>query len=867
MKASALARALVVGVVYIAGVAAAFAGFAATDTFLPMVGRQAGIFPSNWYTDVWIHNPGADAATARVFLLERGTANPSPPYVDLLVAPGDTEEVVNVVETLFHREVFGALRITCATQKLVVTSRVYSKAAGATDRDSVGQDFAGVPASFAISLHEKTQVLGVYQTLPSADSAFRFNFGFVETTGHTVTARVTAFDENGLSQGFKDFQVREYSQRQVAFKDHFPTVSTENVRLEAEVISGGGAVIVYGSGVANGSQDPTTFEMDYPARVLAENVSGGITGVVAGAGLSGGGSSGTVTVDVGAGAGISVAADVVSLADGGVTAAKLAANAVTSDKILDGTISSADAGFTYAGSSSKGGAASDLALPFSGAGSQAEPNAVFAVSNSGTGPAVQGTSTSPGVGVRGIGTTGVEGDSGSGTGVLGNSSSLNGVHGVSSNGFGVRGDSTGSSGVYGTSVNSDGVWGRASNTNASGVRGENTAAGSGVRGESSAGNGVYGRSETGYGVYGENLSTGNFGLLGTTGVGAVIGISSTSSSGVYGQSSENGVHGVSSFGNGVAGLSNGNGVYGRSTGAGYGVYGVHDTSGNYGYIGGGGQAVAGISGSGTAVYGQSTSGTGVSGQSSSSDGVYGYSSTGNAVYGGTASGYAGRFVGRTMITGSAVGDLVYMENSGSGRGLHVVTDSDTALWVQTTTGFAALDARKPGGRAGYFNGNVEVTGTVSKGGGAFKIDHPLDPEHKYLYHSFVESPDMKNIYDGVITTDANGAAVVELPEWFEALNHDFRYQLTVIGGFAQAVVAEEIENNRFSIRTNLANVKVSWQVTGIRHDPFANAHRIPVEEQKSEEERGFYLHPEEWGQPAERNVAYAHPQECPPPRD
>ena len=50
------------------------------------------------------------------------------------------------------------------------------------------------------------------------------------------------------------------------------------------MISGSGKVIAYGSAIANGSQDPTTFEMDYPARVLAENAAAQITGVTAGDG-------------------------------------------------------------------------------------------------------------------------------------------------------------------------------------------------------------------------------------------------------------------------------------------------------------------------------------------------------------------------------------------------------------------------------------------------------------------------------------------------------------------------------------------------------------------------------------------------------
>lgn len=160
--------------------------------------------------------------------------------------------------------------------------------------------------------------------------------------------------------------------------------------------------------------------------------------------------------------------------------------------------------------------------------------------------------------------------------------------------------------------------------------------------------------------------------------------------------------------------------------------------------------------------------------------------------------------------------------------------------------------------AGYFLGNVNVTGTLSKGGGSFKIDHPLDPANKYLYHSFVESPDMMNIYNGNVVTDGSGDATVLLPDWFEALNKDFRYQLTVIGDFAQAIIAEEVRGNQFAIRTDKPNIKVSWQVTGIRKDAFAEKYRIPVEELKQAEEIGKYAHPEAFGLPETLGIDFKH---------
>ncbi len=156
--------------------------------------------------------------------------------------------------------------------------------------------------------------------------------------------------------------------------------------------------------------------------------------------------------------------------------------------------------------------------------------------------------------------------------------------------------------------------------------------------------------------------------------------------------------------------------------------------------------------------------------------------------------------------------------------------------------------------AAYFGGNVTITGNLSKGSGSFKIDDPLDPANKYLYHSFVESPDMMNIYNGNVTTDEQGLAVVLLPEYFEALNRDFRYQLTVMAQFAQAIVEQKVTNNRFVIKTDKPTVEVSWQVTGIRQDAYAKAHPVPVEVEKPEGERGHYLHPELFGAPEQDRI-------------
>jgi len=159
--------------------------------------------------------------------------------------------------------------------------------------------------------------------------------------------------------------------------------------------------------------------------------------------------------------------------------------------------------------------------------------------------------------------------------------------------------------------------------------------------------------------------------------------------------------------------------------------------------------------------------------------------------------------------------------------------------------------------AAFFAGNTTVEGkllvkeidaeAIYGSKKLFKIDHPLEPATKYLSHATVESNEMTNLYSGNVVVGSDGAAWVELPSWFEALNSDFRYQLTCIGGFASVYIAQEIRNARFLIAGGTPGLKVSWQVTAVRHDAYAKAHPLHVEEEKAQEERGRYLNPVELG--------------------
>jgi hypothetical protein len=387
--------------------------------------------------------------------------------------------------------------------------------------------------------------------------------------------------------------------------------------------------------------------------------------------------------------------------------------------------------------------------------------------------------------------------------------------------------------------------------------------------------GVWGDSTVGMGVFGSSglLAPGDPDVVsdpaGVEGHGrkvpGVLG-RSIEDAGVTGESLQSsGVLGRSQGGSGVLGVTfaapgGGNGVFGSSTTGGDGVVGfVGDGTG---VIGNSvrGDGVLGISGTANGVIGENFSGpgdpmnprpAGVVGRSTLGDGVSGASTAGTGVFGlndGAQSGVWGANLSNDAgvgVKGTSLAGTGVLASSILGAGTSASSISGNGV-----EGFSSRAAGVLGecttavGFAGLFNGRVRITGTLSKAGGGFQIDHPLEPENRYLSHSFVESPDMLNVYSGMVTTDDAGEATVTLPDYFGALNKECRYQLTAVGQFAQAMVAREVDQNQFVIATDKPRVTVSWQVTATRNDPWAVANRIEVDAEKTAAERGLYLHPE-----------------------
>jgi hypothetical protein len=340
--------------------------------------------------------------------------------------------------------------------------------------------------------------------------------------------------------------------------------------------------------------------------------------------------------------------------------------------------------------------------------------------------------------------------------------------------------------------------------------------------------------------------------------------------------------------------SNAAGVIGEvmSTSAGAlsaGVRGINNATGAtgigvYGTQGGSGWGVYGFTPAGRGVFGSSTSGIGVRGSNSDAGTFANLGTDTFAVYGentdvqgeGTAiEGVGGRVGVRGFAPGAGFGsDLTRIgvqghagdfisgamhlygvygfgqaPAGGGGRFAYGVYGTAQS-GIEGNTGYGVYGtAVGPGTNwAGYFVGNVHVAGTLSKSAGAFRIDHPMEPETRYLSHSFVESPDMLNIYSGVAVLDDQGHASVKLPRYFEALNTSFRYQLTAVGAAMRDLhVAAEVSGNVFEIAGGSPGGKVSWEVSGVRHDAAARHNPIIVEEDKALADRGKYLNPEAFG--------------------
>jgi hypothetical protein len=330
-------------------------------------------------------------------------------------------------------------------------------------------------------------------------------------------------------------------------------------------------------------------------------------------------------------------------------------------------------------------------------------------------------------------------------------------------------------------------------------------------------------------------------------------------SGGSGGSSASGVGGVKFSGGNGGGASNSNGGGGGGAGGPHGngaIGGAPSGSGGNGSGGGGGadggSAGASNSGSTGGDGGDNRNGTG-GGQGGSSGNPGGAGTDGGGGGGGGSGASGGDGSYETIWTSTSGGSTA---GPGSGGGGTKDQGANPTGGTGGGYGGGGGGSGNSGGAAGngtqgiivityaiqpattftgnvQFSGNLSVTDSISKGSGSFVIDHPLDPKNKLLYHSFVESPDVKNVYDGVAELNENGEATITLPDYFEALNKEFRYLGTpLVDAMPNLHIKKEIKDNKFTIAGGKPYGRIFWQVTGIRHDPYILANPIIPEVEK-----------------------------------
>ena len=777
-------------------------GFPSTEVFLPSVGRIAGQGGAQFLTTIWATNLTSAPENFTFEFLKAGQANPSPASFSDTLQPGETKEYENVVETkLGLHSALGAARVT-STGEILVAERIFNQPPGADLGDTQGLFFAGVPASFAIGIGQSASIQGINQ---GGAENFRYNFALVETTGQSAEVNVQIFDGSGVLLGQRAFPLSGFEQIQPNVADVVPGFSSANARITATVTGGMGSVLLAGAQVANVSQDSSGFEMSFRDDLLG---GGGAAGVASLNGLTG-----ALTLSAGNGISITPFGSSIAIA------------------------------FTGGGSSGITSVTHDASL--SGAGTGASPLAIangqvvrslnglhdavtLAAGSNVTITPSGSTLTITAGGAGGGGLASVSHDAtlaGSGTGgaplgvavplTLLGSENTNALLNVTNSGGGDGIDATGDdNGVLGSSDVGTGLEGISNS-------------GDGVLASSNTGDAIDAATQSGNaGVSALNFSAsehhaGVFGLLSAS-VGSGSGLSNIVASGVIGESDSHiGVQGLT--GSGPAA------VLGRNRSTSNGTAGVSGVDGT------GGTGISNVLSAG--VRGDSTTNIGVLGLSNSFS-----------------------VVGRLATTG-VQGELGSVRN---GHDWGVFTNDDIHGGNETLAGTLTSNAVTVVGNA-HVGGNLSVTGSITAGTKDFKIDHPLDPENRYLVHASVESDEMKDIYDGMATLNESGLAVVTLPGWFEALNGDFRYQLTAMGQAQPGLyVAREIEGNRFTIAGGPPGGKVSWQVSGVRRDAFARTHPLIVELEKTGDERGRFLHPEALGRSADERILVAGPAPAPP---
>src|SRR3954451_6352754 len=193
-------------------------GFTGTDLIVPAAGQVQGADGSVFTTSIWVTNPTASTVTFEMQFLQSGRSNTNPARSSDSIAAGQTKVYDNAVQSVFGQNgVLGAVRIV-ASQELLVSAHIFTRAANAAATDAQGQIFSAIPSSFGIGAGETSLLQGVNQ-----GGDYRYNVFLVESAGNPASGARRVRDASGAVVFTGTYELAAFEQRLVGLGTIVPT--------------------------------------------------------------------------------------------------------------------------------------------------------------------------------------------------------------------------------------------------------------------------------------------------------------------------------------------------------------------------------------------------------------------------------------------------------------------------------------------------------------------------------------------------------------------------------------------------------------------------------------------------------------------
>ncbi len=161
----------------------------------------------------------------------------------------------------------------------------------------------------------------------------------------------------------------------------------------------------------------------------------------------------------------------------------------------------------------------------------------------------------------------------------------------------------------------------------------------------------------------------------------------------------------------------------------------------------------------------------------------------------------------------------YVEAVGADKRMVLTT---TAFYPISGSGHFDLGTNALRWKDGYFTGTVTAQKFTDEGGGYdFFMPNPANPKKEMLRHWAIETDGLRTLYVGRGKTNGKGKTIIEMPEWFEALNdiNTCEYYLTSLNGLCGLAVNKKMDRKgMFEVVSNIPNQEFSWQVIVVRGD-------------------------------------------------